>query len=35
MQKAFSSPYLDAFHLWIPGWFTYDAALMFMAYNFS
>jgi SAM-dependent methyltransferase/predicted O-methyltransferase YrrM len=32
MQKSFLQVYSDAFHR-IPGWFTYDAALMFMAYN--
>lgn len=32
MQKSFLQSYFDAFHQ-IPGWFTYDAALMFMAYN--
>src|SRR5580698_3178238 len=32
MQKSFLQCYFDAFHH-IPGWFTYDAALMFMAYN--
>lgn len=32
MQRSFLQSYLDAFHR-IEGWFTYDAALLFMAYN--
>jgi hypothetical protein len=32
MQKSFLQSYLDGFHR-IRGWFVYDAALMFMAYN--
>jgi hypothetical protein len=32
MQKSFLQTYLGAFHR-IRGWFAYDAALMFMAYN--
>lgn len=32
MQPSFLQLYLDAFHR-IEGWFVYDAALMFMAYN--
>jgi predicted O-methyltransferase YrrM len=32
MQRSFLLSYLEAFHH-IPGWFSYDAALMFMAYN--
>ena len=32
MQKSFLQSYLDAFHR-IDGWFAYDAALLFMAYN--
>lgn len=32
VQKSFLQVYSDAFHR-IPGWFTYDAALLFMAYN--
>jgi len=32
MKQSFLLAYLDAFHR-IEGWFDYDAALMFMAYN--
>jgi predicted O-methyltransferase YrrM len=32
MQKSFLQSYFDAFHR-ISGWFVFDAALMFMAYN--
>jgi hypothetical protein len=32
MQPSFLQRYFDAFHR-IQGWFVYDAALMFMAYN--
>ena len=32
MQKSFLQSYFDAFHR-IHGWFTFDAALMFIAYN--
>jgi hypothetical protein len=32
MQRSFLQSYLGAFQ-WIEGWFSYDAALMFMAYN--
>src|SRR5712692_374155 len=32
MQRSFLQSYLEAFHR-IEGWFSYDAALMFMAYN--
>src|SRR4029453_1712711 len=32
MQRSFLQSYLGAFHS-IEGWFSYDAALMFMAYN--
>jgi SAM-dependent methyltransferase/predicted O-methyltransferase YrrM len=32
LQKTFLQLYSDAFHR-IPGWFAFDAALMFMAYN--
>src|SRR5580704_3323649 len=32
MQQSFLQAYLQAFHR-IDGWFSYDAALLFMAYN--
>jgi len=32
MQRSFLQCYFEAFHR-IEGWFSYDAALMFMAYN--
>jgi hypothetical protein len=32
MQPSFLQAYLPAFHR-IGGWFSYDAALMFIAYN--
>ena len=32
MQRSFLQAYLAAFHR-MHGWFSYDAALMFMAYN--
>lgn len=32
MQKSFFQSYLEAFHR-IDGWFSYDAALLFLAYN--
>jgi hypothetical protein len=32
MQKSFLQSYFEAFHR-ISGWFVFDAALMFIAYN--